>query len=144
MMKIRRAKKKDLKEIARIYREEYSKKPYSEKWTEKVAVNHIKYLSKHFTIIVAEENNRIIGAIAFFIFPWATELNGYIEDFVVDSRIQNKGIGSKLLNRAEKEIKKKGGKNVWMEVNHKSKAFQFYKKRGYKKEDFVSMIKKLK
>lgn len=143
-MKIRKAKKEDLKEITRIYREEYSKKPYNEKWTGKTAIIRVKYLLKNSIIIIAEENKKIIGAISFFIFPWAIKLKGYVEDFIVDSKFQNKGVGSKLLERAEKEIKKKGGRDVWMEVHRKSRAFKFYKKRGYISTKYQTLEKKLK
>lgn len=143
-MKIRKAKKEDLKGIAKIYREEYSKKPYNEKWTEKTAIIRVRYLLKNSIIIIAEENKKIIGAISFFIFPWAIKLKGYVEDFVVDSKVQNKGIGSRLLEEAEKEIKKNGGEDVWMEVHRESKAFKFYKKRGYIPTKYQTLEKKLK
>ena len=40
-MKIRKAKKGDLKEISKIFMEESNKKPYTQGWTKKTALNNI-------------------------------------------------------------------------------------------------------
>ena len=45
-MKVRKPSKKDFSEIAKIIKNEYGKKPYFEKWTEKNAIRTLEHYSK--------------------------------------------------------------------------------------------------
>ena len=60
-MKIRKARKEDLKDMAKIFVEEYRKKPYNEKWTRKVALRKIKeYYKKNSRIWVVELDKFVV------------------------------------------------------------------------------------
>ena len=59
-MKIRKAKKEDLKEIVEIFITEFRKKPYNEKWSEKKALKKINDYYKNGIIILGEESEKVI------------------------------------------------------------------------------------
>src|SRR3990167_10763827 len=82
--------KADLPVIAKMYRTEMSKSPYNENWTEKKAIEKMKFCSKVydlFTIKVNDkENNQIAGFICInpkFMCPGEVAFG---EEFVITGR----------------------------------------------------------
>lgn len=143
-MRIRRAKIKDLKRIIKLFKEEYSKKPYNEKWTNKTASKKIKEYYKEANIFVAVLNEKIRGFIIFSRFLWFDGQRGIIDEVVVDLKEQGKGIGKELIKYAENFLKRKEIKKIVLISHNSSKAFKIYKKFGYKTNNFVQMVKKIK
>ena len=141
-MKIRKAWKKDLKEIAEIFMEETSKKPYSTKWTEKSSYQAICELFNKAEINLAVIDDKIVGFIISRITP--EKKYAYIEELWLKSKYQGKGIGKFLMGFVEDKYKKKGVKHIGITANQKAKAIYFYKKLGYKKKySFFHMDKKI-
>ncbi len=140
---VRHAKKPDIKKIAELFRKESSRKPYSEKWTEKTAVKKIRLYFKENAIFVALNKNEIVGFIVGHIFLFWDGRNGFVDEIFVAREHQNKGIGSSLLQRLEAYFKKKRVAVISLGANEKSKAYDFYKKRGYKYEKFKILFKRL-
>lgn len=143
-MKIRKATKKDFKEIARLIKNEYLKH-YKEKWTEKNAIKTLDYYWKIAEIFVAEIEKNIIG---FVIIREEYYNNGksiMIEELVVDGEFQGKGIGKKLMQFVEDYCKKNKINFIWLITGKKVDAFKFYEKIGYKyREDTVYFSKEVK
>ncbi|MDO8647750.1 MAG: GNAT family N-acetyltransferase [Candidatus Diapherotrites archaeon] len=77
------------------------------------------------TIFVAINKSKIVGIIALFL----NECK--IGALYVKHTLHNQGIGTKLLNYAEKLAKRKGLKKL--KLNSTKTAFEFYKSKGYKK-----------
>ena len=142
-MGIRKVTINDLKRIVEIFREGYSKPPYNEKWTKKIATKRINNYFKDHKIFVLEINNKIQGFIIITFYIWHTGLRGYLHELVVAKEFQRRGYGRKLMEFAEKYFKKKGANEASLMTSPKSKAFKIYKKLNYKEEGFVSMYKKL-
>ncbi len=142
--KIRKAKKEDLEEVAEIYKQEYRKEPYNENWSNKNALKMVKGQFENSAILIALTDEKIAGFITFSKYPWEQSFRGDIKDFAVDSEFQGKGIGSKLLEKAEKESREGGAESIALSSHAKSKAFEFYKKKGYKRNEMVGMEKELK
>jgi len=142
-MKIRKAQKKDLDQVIKIWITEFRKIPWNEKWTkEKVKKTINSYRGK---IYVAVVDNDIVG------FALVTEgyyLKGRIvtlEELIVSNDHQRQGIGSALLKYIEKIYKKKQFARIWFTTIKSSEAYKFYKKRGYKNSKYdVNLDKKLK
>ena len=142
-MKIRKAEKKDLKDVAKIFREETSKKPYSTKWTEKSSYQAICELFNKAEINLAVIDDKIVGFIISRITPESKY--AYIEELWLNARYQNKGVGKSLMSFIENKYGKMGVKHIGVTANQKAKALYFYKKLGYKKKySFFHMDKKLK
>ena len=142
-MKIRKAKKSDLKKISEIFRIEYSKNPYNEKWGSKALTKTKEYYKNNF-IYVIESEKEIIGFVIFSTYLWYDNKRGLIDEIVVSAGYRGKGYGKKLLKFAENFLKKKGIRTLNLFSLKKSSAFRFYKKQGFKEEDFVSMIKTIR
>jgi len=142
---IRKGIKKDIKEMARIFREEYAKKPWNEKWTEKNSIKKIKnYFNNKYKIYVCEIDKKIVGFIVTDTFVWASGKEGFIDQIIISEKYQGKGIGKTLLEKTEDYFRKKGIKEIILYTNIKSNAVGFYKGRGYKQGDMVIYSKKLK
>ena len=142
-MKIRKAQKEDINEIAKIFRKESYKKPYNTRFTPKLAIKKIEDLFRG-EIYVAEDKDNVGGFIASKITP-DNKKRAYINEIWLKPEYQEKGIGKSLIKFIEKFYKKKGINSIRLVSRRSSKAFDFYKKIKYKEyKDLVFMEKKLK
>jgi ribosomal protein S18 acetylase RimI-like enzyme len=142
-MKIRKARKEDFKEIAKIMLIEASKKPYNEKSTIKEDLKAVNKLAKN-ELYVAINEKGIIGFIASNIISKNKD-KAYIEELWLRSIYQNKGTGKALVKFIEEKYKKKGVKIIRLVTKRNAGAFNFYKKIKYSEhKELVFMQKKLK
>ena len=142
-MKIRKASKKDFKEIAEILMKESSKKPYCEKYDITTSLKQVKGLSKN-ELYVAVNEKEIIGFIASNITK-DNNKKAYIEELWLRSIYQKKGIGKSLVKFIEEKYQKKGVKTIRLVTKRNAGAFKFYEKINYKEyKELVFMEKKLK
>ena len=142
-MKIRKARKKDFKQITEILIKESSKKPYNEKYDTRRALKEIKNLSKK-ELYISENGKEIVGFIASYI-TLDDRKEAYISELWLKSKYQKRGIGKELMNYIERKYKKKGVEKIRLVTKRKAGAFKFYKKLKYKeRKKFVFMEKKLK
>ncbi|MCW8965721.1 MAG: GNAT family N-acetyltransferase [Candidatus Pacearchaeota archaeon] len=142
MVKIRKAKKEDFNEIAKILMNESSKPPYNEKYTLKISLKETNNFSKD-ELYIAEDKKNILGFIASNITP-DNKKKAYINELWLKPVSQGKGIGRLLVNFIEKLYKKKGVKTIRLVSKTNSKAFGFYKKLKYKEyKEMVFMEKKI-
>ena len=141
-MKIRKAKKEDLKAISEIFRTEANKKPYLQKWTRKTALHDITKSFKKEDIYIVFSNKKIAG---FIIVSLDDKKEVYIDELWLNSEYQRKGIGRKLMEFIEISYKSKGAKLIKLTANQKTGAVKFYKKLNYKVSNkLLRMTKKLK
>jgi len=86
---------------------------------------------------VYEEKDIILG----FICVHDVGFRGYLSELIVSSKIQNKGVGKKLLQRIENELQKRGCailiSDVW------KSSGQFYINLGWSEPDVILLRKKL-
>lgn len=143
-MKIRKASKKDIDSIKKIFSEGYKISPYNEKWPSKMLNKRINDYMKCSEVFVLEIDKKIRGFIILDFYAWHTGLKGYIAEIVMATNFRGKGYGKKLMDFAENYSKKKGAKEVCLLASPKSGAFKMYKKRNYKDEGFITMYKELK
>lgn len=76
---------------------------------------------------IAVENQKTIGFMSFFIQGSVLK----IPKLYVDSSMQQKGVGKKLLQSAEKFAKDKQLNNIELNVNRYNKALYFYRRYGF-------------
>jgi ribosomal protein S18 acetylase RimI-like enzyme len=75
---------------------------------------------------VCKNNGKIIGLITYDI------ENNECEIVTLDSKINNIGLGTKLINKVIAKAKDQGCKRVWLiTTNDNSNAIRFYQKRGF-------------
>lgn len=98
MLKIRKTKKQDLKELARIYRDAYKRSKFGEEWTMKEASALVNFLFNQKTLIgiTALFDGKIVGAFLSFIRPWHHGNRLGEGELFIDPKYQGKKIGTKL------------------------------------------------
>lgn len=144
MMEIRKTSKYDLRKISEIFAKGFYEYPYNEKWTKKNAMRKVTFYFKNGKSFVALDNGIIVGFIFFSVLTWDTHNVMFIDEFVVDSKYRGRGIGTSLLEKVEKIAEKKGVNHLQLISNTKSKAFNLYLNKGYRKSDLVVMNKVIK
>lgn len=143
--KIRKATLKDTNAIAKLIKEEFNKQPYEDGWTDKTSRGIVRYFLKIGYGFVLIEGKKIIGVVIARDEPYAQGTYINIEELVVSSEYQGKGYGKKLIQELERIGKKKKAHVIYFSANKKSKAFNFYKKLGYKEsKQMVILGRKIK
>src|SRR3989344_3701065 len=127
-IQIIKSKKEDYKELAEIYKTEFSKPPYNEPWTKKKAIEKINILSRYCDIWKIIYNKKIAGFIAVNPSWFLPGKYAFGEDIVIKKEFQRKGIGKFALNEIFKKYKQKGFEYFMGVANTKSKAIKLYKK----------------
>jgi aminoglycoside 6'-N-acetyltransferase I len=135
-MKIRKATKKDLKEVTKLFLEESGKKPYNQKYTLKTANSKINDMFNFGNIYLSFIDKDLTGFIAI---AGEGKKEIYIDEFWLRKKCQRKGIGSELLKFVQEKYKRKGVKSISVMTSRKAGAFKFYKKFRFKenKEDII-------
>ena len=144
-MKIKKATEKDLKEIGKLMLSEFSKPPFNEKASITEVLKSLRFYFKIGNIFVAINDNQIIGIMVVkFEQYWEGEV-AIVEDLVVNSKFQSKGIGKKLMENLENGCKRKSVKRILFDTHKDSSALKFYNKIGYKiNKNRIQMYKNLK
>ncbi len=142
-IRIKKAQKKDLRQVIKIWITEFRKTPWNERWTKEKIKKTIK--SYDGKVYVAVIDNNVVG------FALVTEiyyLGGpvvILENLVVSNNYQEQGVGSALLKHVERIYKKKRFAKVFLDTIKKTKSYKFYKKRGYKNSKYdVKLDKRLR
>lgn len=161
-MKIRKATKKDLEDLNRLYRDygstlrditpkrfQFFKKQL--KNMDKKRKKSILYSlnDKKTIILIVKENDKIVGMISGLIIKIKNDLFlnsrifGYLQYLFVEKKFRGKGIANKLKKELFNWFKKKKCDFIRIEVGSTNPAKKIYKKWGFE-EDAVKMIRKLK
>ena len=143
-MKIRKATKKDLKEITNLMLEEFSKPPFNEKENFDRVIKSLKFYFDIGKIYVAKIGTEIVGIIVFKIERYWEGKVLIIEDLAVKDNFKEQGIGKKLIDFVENYPKKNNIKRILFVTDKRSKSLGFYRKLGYKeKKNRINMTKRL-
>ena len=143
-MQIRKAAKKDVSEMVKLMIKEFSKPPYNDKWTIKSSKESILRSMKIGVAYVCVDNKKIIGLISITKEPYYEPI-ALIDNLIVESSYQGKGIGKLLVKKVEETYRKKGFSMLYTITNKKAPAVKFYKKLGYKEgKGNITLSKKLK
>jgi len=138
-LKICEVKRKEFKECAQIIFEEFNKQ--GDKFTKKTALQRIKGHYQKGLFFCAKADNKIAGLILASKGYYAEGPYIWVNEFVVKEEFQGCGIGKKLMQKIEREAKKK--KIKWIYLNTKMLNIKFYKKLGFKDTGYVCVEKKL-
>ena len=141
---VRFAKQIEIQDIAKIFKDEFNKKPYEEGWTNKTADVKIKYYFQKSTAKVALINNQIVGFLIYSVEPWFNGEWLRIQELIVSSEFQGMGVGARLMNDIEREAGKRKIKRIILDSYKLSPAYSFYKKFNYQDSGWIGMFKELK
>lgn len=144
-IKLAKITKKDIPFIVRVVKKEFVKKPYYEKWAQKTAMQRVKEELKHYseTCFLIKCNGKRVGFILASGYCYFDGKRCFIEEFAIDSKYQNKGIGGKALEIFVEKMKEQGFTAVVLSSHKNSRAFNFYKKHGFKETGWIVLEKRL-
>jgi GNAT superfamily N-acetyltransferase len=143
-MKIRKATKRDIQEIARIFWIESSKPPYNKKRTLAKVIKIIENDFQTSDLYLAIDSNKVIG---FIILQKDSGIKYklWINELWILKEYQKKGIGGQIMNYIEEIYSKKGIKIFELVADTKmGGALEFYEKIGYVIDDGMVFMKKEK
>ena len=143
-MKIRKAKKEDMKDIQdlRYLLGKYDKSlglniAVPEWGYTEVGKKDLEYFLNEQYIYVAEDDEKIVGFITGEIFKkkaWYNVQLGSINNIFVLEEYRNKGIGKALMQTMIDALKEVGITNIQLDTyNKNSKAIKFYERLGFEK-----------
>ena len=129
-MKIKKIKKQDLGQLIAIWKEVFSTHNVFNKTEEDI----LKYLKKaKGKILAAYDNGKVVGGCLLVVNAQTPEHNlARIKHVAVAKEFQGKDIGSALLKKCEKIVKK--GKIEMHVAEHEKDTLEFYAKNGYEQE----------
>jgi GNAT superfamily N-acetyltransferase len=135
-MNIRLATKKDKEQVLHLF-DEFSTFLKAEDVPSKVGGKIFDEIvsRKDTMIFVAEENNKLVGLITFYLLPNIRHgfRRGHIEDFFVTSIMQGKGVGTALFSAVKKYCIKNNIKVIKLDSNLElPEAHKFYEEMGGK------------
>jgi len=132
-LKVKILSKEDIAACVEIYIDAYSKEPWNEKYDYTSVHKYIeKYLKLNsFLGFVLMKNDEIIGEIFGLVMPTAFGDYYRIEDFCINPKDQNKGVGSKFIELIKEHLKDKELDSIILNTNRKFPSFLFYKKNGF-------------
>ena len=138
-MKIRKARKEDINQYLELVKEsnkEYSKIVGKQIKTNKKKIRELFYnsiKSKEKLILIAEENNQILGYLVCSFYISNYQKSCYMDYLFVQKKERGKGIGKLLINDINQILKNKKLEKCRLDVNVKNiSAINLYKKLGFK------------
>jgi N-acetylglutamate synthase-like GNAT family acetyltransferase len=149
-MKIRKATKKDIKDIAKLSLE-YAK--YENKLNKEIKIRSLKEIEKEeknwvklgTKYILAKEGKETFGVLSFNIDKRGKEKIGVLHTTIIKENLRGKGVGKALVNYALNYFKKNDCRRVKTFIHIKNKkAFKFWTKQGFETEEGYNAEKKLK
>jgi len=131
--------KEDLTECACLLMAAYNDEPWCDHWTEETGSRLLSEFaaSSGFVGWVAQEGDRLIGAMFARRKTWWTNDELFVEELFVDPYFQGKGIGKALLDTAEQHCREQSLGGVTLLTNRHMPAKAFYEKNGYTLADHV-------
>jgi len=90
----------------------------------------------HAVLIVAKDDDRIIGMGTLYLNQKIGKLSSYIEDVIVDSAYRGQGIGSKIVDALIEAAREKNALSITLTSrSERAAAHALYEKHGFKKRD---------
>jgi GNAT superfamily N-acetyltransferase len=137
-----KTKRREIRKVARIYMDEFSKYPYEENWTFPKALKKMRFYYRFYDLYSIKVGKDIVGFIVVnpnFMCPGEV---AFVEEFGITEDSQGKGIGTKVMKKILAIYKKKGYSSVMAIASKKSKALDLYKRLGIKESREGLLIEK--
>lgn len=123
----------DIQNVVPLYIEYYNNKEKGE-WTTETTYKRIHQVwsREDSYCLISEEDKSVIG-FAMGYFEQYDDCFAYdLVEIVVSTKLQNRGIGTKLMNELEKLVKEKGAMLIQLQAVNDDYHNHFYGKLGYK------------
>lgn len=141
---IQPATKKDLEELAPIYKIAYNSLDIGEQWTDEKALVLLKHLfdEQPDLFLKAVEDNKIVGAITAIVKPWWDGNHITDGELFIDPNYQGKSIGKALIKALFELADRQYQAISWDTFTHRvyEHPLKWYKSIGFKEIDQWVMI----
>lgn len=142
-MRIREMTAKDIPSVLPLYIAYYNEHEDG-CWNELTAKKRIGQVldTNDFYGLIAENENSVLGFAMGYFKQYDDIVEYTLDEIVIDSECQNKGIGSMLIKELEQRVKAKGASCVELQAVNDEMHEHFYGKLGYKNaKNFVLKVK---
>ena len=144
-MNVREITTQDLDALCHLFIEVFKQDPWNEEWKFEWAKERLTYiLSLNYSNgLMAEKSNEVVGAILGRGMPFKGRLNFEVVELFVSPRLQNQGIGTKLMTALEQILTQANYRKVVLLTARDSTPELFYQRRGYKLNEQISFMSKV-
>ena len=135
MDKIIYCEEKYIDEVVQLFLDVFENEPWNDSWPSKEKAK--QYLlditnTPGFIGYLKYKDNQLIGALLGHIVHWWEGDEFFIKEFFVDRHLQNKGIGSQLMEHLKVDLQNKNVHTMLLLTESNAPAAKFYQKRGFK------------
>lgn len=137
----------ELEIIKELFTSVFTIEPWNDDWSDQ------KQLNLYLTDLVGQSNSltygffkgeNLIGVSMGHIIHWYTGTEYYINELCIRTDKQGNGVGTLFLKEIEKEIKKLGLVQIFLQTENNVPAYDFYRKNGFfELKEHVSFAKEL-
>jgi len=132
---IRLLQDSDLDEVANLFTKVFNSEPWSEPWNFETSYKRLLDISKtpgYIGIGYFNQNNQLIGFLVGNEEQWADSKRFYINEICVLTNIQQKGIGTSLLNYLKRILIERKIDGAYLSTEKgERKPESFFEKNGY-------------
>ena len=145
MPEVRELGTEHIEPIKSLFAEIFTAEPWNDDWSDPSLLHgYILDLigNRNSLALGLYEGGELIGLCLGSIMHWCSGIEYYIYEFCVRQTHQGKGLGTLLLQEAERFAKAKGANHIFLQTERGVPAFDFYKKNGFAELDgHVSLVK---
>ena len=143
---VRRYDPRDLQGYGAVFCSAFAAEPWNENWTQQLAETRISELTG--TPISAgfvyDEQGSILAVAAGRVCTYLYGKEYVIDEFCVSAEMQGKGIGSRLMQRIEQEMRAAGCVGIVLQTTRGYPSERFYLKNGFQRNpDMITMYRLL-
>jgi GNAT superfamily N-acetyltransferase len=134
----------DISKCAKLYVEVFNAKPWNDNWTTETAFKRLNdiYIAPNFVGIKYVEENDIKGAIFGNWEQFFNCIHYNLKEMFVSTDLQGTGIGSKLLNALEEQLKVLDIGTIYLFTSKGNKTSKFYQKNNFVEWESMAMMGK--
>ena len=135
----------DIRRCAPILVAAFNESPFTLRWTTKTATARLKevYQQGKDFCFVDERRDAIVGFIFCSTRTWDDGQHLTVHHLIVHEAHRGQGIGTKLLERVEKEARKQDVSAIDLVSNVSGPGAEFWKKREFRPTGYIQMQKQL-
>ena len=137
-----------LPEMAELYSSAFKGEPWNDEWSDTFQLNeYVKeisggYRALNYGLLI---DGKLAAMSLGMMRHWWEGTNYNIEEFCVSPEMQGQGVGSRLMQLVENDIREKGLAGIFLQTDNDKPSYRFYMKNGFKElNSHVSFYKSVK
>lgn len=132
-------------QIKELFYNVFTQPPWNDDWSDEAQLDHyLKDLMEVRTPLLygLYENDKLIGVSIGNIRHWHGGTEYFIEEFFIQTDLQNQRYGSEFLSRIETDLSRHSIHQIFLMTERHKPAYDFYRKNGFEElKEHVSFFK---